>query len=78
MEPTPDAYVDELGGDTVVVRVHYWVDDPLARDLFAARSAYTRAAKVRLDAAGVTISPASKRELLARVMVAEGDEGAAA
>jgi small-conductance mechanosensitive channel len=72
-EPSPDAYVDEFGPDAVVARVHYWVEDPLGRDLYAVRSAYARAAKMRLDAAGVTISPASKRELLGRIDVEEGD-----
>ncbi|MFC6726959.1 mechanosensitive ion channel family protein, partial [Halobium palmae] len=53
-EPTPSAYVDEFGSDAILVRVHYWVENPAQRDLFAVRSAYARSAKADLDAAGIT------------------------
>jgi small-conductance mechanosensitive channel len=75
-EPAPGAYVDEFGGDAVVFRVRYWVEDPRRRDIFGVRSAYARAAKERLDAADVTISPASKRELLGRIEVGSNPEAA--
>lgn len=71
-EPAPAAYVDEFGSDAVVLRVHYWIDDPRKRDLFGVRSAFARAAKSRLDDAGIAISPPSKRELLGRIGVDEG------
>jgi len=71
-EPTPKAYVDEFGGDAVVLRVHYWIENPRRRDVFAVRSAYARAVKDRLEAADITISPASKRDLQGRIDV-EGD-----
>ncbi|GAB6861664.1 mechanosensitive ion channel family protein [Haloplanus litoreus] len=71
-EPTPKAYVDEFGGDAVVLRVHYWIGDARRQDIFAARSAYALAVERRFDEAGITISPASKRELLGRIGV-EGD-----
>lgn len=67
--PSPKAYVEELGPDWVVTRVHYWVADPQQRDLFAVRSAYARAAKARLEAADIVISPSSKRELLGRISI---------
>ena len=70
--PSPKAYVEEFGPDAVVVRVHYWVESPQQQDLFAVRSAYARAAKTRLDAAGIAISPASKRELQGRIAVEDG------
>jgi small conductance mechanosensitive channel len=73
--PTPRAYVDEFGGDAVVLRVHYWIEDPRKQDIFGVRSAYARAVKRRLDEAGITISPASKRELLGRIEVDGGDRG---
>jgi small-conductance mechanosensitive channel len=76
-EPTPKAYVDDFGSDAVVIRVHYWIEDPRRRDIFGVRSAYARAAKRRLDEAGITISPASKRELLGRIEVEEGGGSAA-
>ena len=70
-EPTPKAYVDEFGGDAVVLRVHYWLDDPRRQDVLAVRSAYAREIKARLDAAGIAISPASKRELQGRIDVGD-------
>jgi small-conductance mechanosensitive channel len=72
-EPTPKAYVEEFGSDAVVVRVHYWIEDPRRRDVFAIRSDYARAVKESLEAAGITISPASKRDLAGRIEVANGD-----
>ena len=68
-DPSPAAYVDEFGGDAVIVRVHYWVDDPRRRDPLAVRSAYARAVKERLDRAGIATGPASKRELRGRIEV---------
>lgn len=70
-EPNPEAYVDEFGSDAVVARVHYWVDRPRDRDIFAVRSKYAQAAKTRLDDAGITIAPASKRTLQGRIEVEE-------
>lgn len=70
-DPAPSAYVDEFGSDAVVVRVHYWIENPRRRDIFEIRSAYARAVKRRFDDAGLTISPASKRELLGRIGVDE-------
>ena len=67
--PSPRVYVDEFGGDAVHLRVHYWLDDPDRRDLFDVRSAFARSVKTRFDAAGLTIAPPSKRELLGRVDV---------
>jgi len=73
-EPTPKAYVDEFGSDAVVCRVHYWIEDPRRQDIFGVRSAYARTVKRRLDDAGITISPASKRELQGRIDIEdEGD-----
>jgi len=74
-EPTPKAYVDDFGGDAVVCRVHYWIEDPRRHDIFGIRSAYARAVKRRLDEADIAISPASKRELQGRIEV--DDAGAA-
>jgi small-conductance mechanosensitive channel len=68
-EPTPKAYVEEFGGDAVVLRVHYWIGDPRREDVFAVEWAYARAVKRRFEAADITISPASKRELQGRIGV---------
>ncbi|WP_159901785.1 mechanosensitive ion channel family protein [Salinirussus salinus] len=65
--PDPAAYLEEFGSDAVVARIHYWVDDPSEGEVIAVRSAYARAVKRRLEAADITLSPASKRELQGRV-----------
>ena len=62
-EPSPNAYVDELASNAVLVTVHYWVADPSTRNVFEIRSEFAREAKTRLEAAGVTVSPATKRDL---------------
>lgn len=72
--PPPAAYVDELGDDEVVVRIHYWVDNPMRRDIFAVRSGYTRAVKDRLDAEGMDLSPASEREITGRIALDDTSE----
>ncbi|NHN42171.1 mechanosensitive ion channel [Halorubellus sp. JP-L1] len=68
-DPAPSAYVETFESDAVLVRVHYWIDDPRHRDVLGIRSAYALAVKDRLERAGVTISPASKRELQGRIEV---------
>ena len=75
-EPAPAAYVDEFGSDAVVLRVHYWIENPRRKDVFEVRSAVAREVKSRLEGAGITISPPSKRELLGRVGVDESTDGA--
>ena len=67
--PPPRALVSDLGGDEVVVDVHYWVVDPQEEEVQAVRSSYVRAAKARLESEGITISPASHRELQGRLEV---------
>lgn len=68
-DPKPTAYVDEFGGDAVIIRVHYWVEDPRRRDIFRIRSTFARRVKDRFEADDLTISPPSKRELLGRIGV---------
>ena len=70
-EPTPAAYVETFEAATIQIRVHYWVEQPRPGDLFEIRSAYARACKRRLDAAGVTVSPVSEFPLSGRVEVVE-------
>ncbi|AGN02074.1 MscS Mechanosensitive ion channel [Salinarchaeum sp. Harcht-Bsk1] len=69
--PSPQVYVDEFGGDAIVARVHYWIDEPDRREVFAARSTFARSAKQRLEAAGLTIAPAAKRNLQGAIEVAD-------
>ncbi|MFC4552699.1 MULTISPECIES: mechanosensitive ion channel family protein [Halorussus] len=70
-QPAPNAYVDELGDDAVVVAVHYWIEDPERRDVVRIRSAYARAVKRRFEDVDITISPASQRDLQGRIEVAD-------
>ena len=67
--PSPKAYVEELGPEGIVIGVYYWISDPRKRDVFAVESAYARAAKRRLEEAGIDISPASEHELDGRIEV---------
>ena len=67
--PVPRAYVEQFGGDAVVLRVVYWVDDPRGRNLPGVRSRYARSVKSELEAADIAISPSSKRELAGRIEV---------
>lgn len=72
-DPAPNAFVEELGDDAVVVRVHYWLQRPRPADVLDARSAFARAVKARLAAADIAISPAPKHELSGRIAV-DSDE----
>jgi small-conductance mechanosensitive channel len=72
--PSPRAFVEEFGPDSVVLRVHYWIVDPKRSDVFAVRSAYARAVESRFEEAGITISPPSKRELQGRIAVEDATE----
>lgn len=70
--PSPDVYVTEFGSDAVIVRVHYWIEESQRpSDVFKIRSKYTQEVKTRLEAAGITISPASKRDLQGRIEIDE-------
>lgn len=68
-EPSPSAYVQEFGDDAVVLHVHYWLGNPRDHDLLEVQSAFARAAKDRLDEAGIELSPPSQQELLGRIEV---------
>lgn len=68
-EPAPSVYIDEFGDDAVLVRVHYWIEDPHREDIFAVRSAYAEEVKTRLDAAGISISPPSEHDLQGRIEI---------
>lgn len=69
--PEPRIGVEELGDDGVILRVEYWVEDPV-RNLFPTQSAFSRAVLERFDGAGIEISPSPKRDLEGHVRVDEG------
>lgn len=70
-EPDPRTYVEEFGPDSVMIRVHYYIEDTPQGPggILDIRSDYARKAKRRLESSGITISPASKRELQGRIEV---------
>lgn len=74
-EPSPRVFVDEFDPDWVTCQVHYWIAEPEHSDVFEVRSAYARAAKARLESAGFTVSPPSKRDLEGEVAVLEPADG---
>ena len=75
-EPDPRTYVEEFGSDSVMIRVHYYIEDTSQGpgDIFDIRSSYARKAKKRLESSGITISPASKRELQGWIDVDGSDQ----
>lgn len=74
-EPSPKVYVEEFAPDWVTCRVHYWIADPEAPEVRRVRSAYARAVKAELEAAGISISPPAKRDLEGEVAVEESGRG---
>lgn len=72
-DPEPLVTVEALGADGVRVRAIYWLPRTARRQLPRHRSTYLRRIKVRLEEAGVSVSPPSERELSGTISV-EGDE----
>lgn len=70
-EPAPSAYVDELDRESIIVHVHYWIEDPRRKDLPSIRSAWARTALARLTAADIAVSPPAKRDLQGRIALDE-------
>ncbi|WP_123532824.1 mechanosensitive ion channel family protein [Halosimplex salinum] len=71
-DPEPVAFVDELGDDAVVLRVHFWLTDVRQAEVLSARSAFATAVTERFEAADITISPAPEQELQGRIAVDDG------
>ncbi len=70
-EPTPKVYIEEFAPDWVTCRIHYWIADPAGPETLRIRSAYAQAVKAELEAAGISVSPPSKRDLEGEVAVEE-------
>lgn len=70
--PSPNAYVDEIGDDAIILRVHYWIEDPHPSQIFDVRSAYAKAVVERLESAGIEISPPPEQEIRGRISVDDG------
>lgn len=70
-EPPPAVYIDEFGDDAVIVRIHYWVEDPTRREVVSVRSRYAQSAKEHLEGADITFSPPSEHALQGRLEIDE-------
>ena len=68
-DPPPRVYLEELGGDAVVLRTDFWIRNPTQRDLLSVRSGVARGVKERFDAAGFGINPPSHHDVRGRVAV---------
>lgn len=74
--PSPAVRLTEFAGSHVALEVQYWVADPKEANLLRVRSTYARAAKRRLEAAGISVMPPSKHDLSGTLTV-EGAPNAA-
>lgn len=70
-DPEPRVYLSEFGGDEILLQMQYWIRNPTRRDTMRVRSELSLAIKSRLDKAGITLSPASERELSGGLRVEE-------
>ena len=68
-DPPPKVFVDELGDDAVIVRVHYWVEDPTRRDVFAVRSMYAQSVVEHFDNVDIPFNSPSKHTLQGRLEI---------
>lgn len=68
-DPEPRVYFSEFGGNEVVLHVQFWIRNPTRERIQQVRSEFAREVQSRFEAAGITISPASQRELSGRVGV---------
>lgn len=62
-DPEPCVYFTGFGNDELLLQVQFWIRNPTRRDIMQVRSEFGQAVKARFDAAELTISPASQREL---------------
>ncbi|QZP37115.1 mechanosensitive ion channel family protein [Halobaculum magnesiiphilum] len=74
-DPAPEARVADLGEGTVALRAEFLVREPADGDLLGIRSRFRARVIDRFEEAGITLGPASDRELSGHVgvTVADGD-----
>jgi small-conductance mechanosensitive channel len=70
-DPKPTVYFTEFGDDAVVLEVQCWIRNPTRKDVKRVRSEFALDVKSRFEAADLTISPASARELSGHLRVDE-------
>lgn len=74
-DPGPSVYVTGLGSDGVELEARLWVESPPSTNLDAVRTAVATTATERLLEEGITVAPASHRELSGSVEVRGDDRG---
>jgi small-conductance mechanosensitive channel len=74
-EPSPEAYIDELRGDSIALNVHYWVAEPRNADLFAVRSQFAQAARRRLEGIDMHVGHPAHHDLTGRFVIEEDGGG---
>ena len=74
-DPSPKVYVEELGGDEVVLRTDFWIRNPNRRDVMSVHSGVSRALKERFESAGFTVSPPSHHDVQGAVAVGGDADG---
>jgi small-conductance mechanosensitive channel len=62
-DPEPTARIVGFGDAAPTLQAEYWVSDPMDVDLVAVRSDFRRRVKRRFDEAGLTLGPATGRDL---------------
>lgn len=73
--PAPTVHVTGLADDGVELTVWFWLDDPASLNVEARQTAFRQAAVRRLLTDGVSLSPASQRELSGVLAVTAGESG---
>jgi len=68
-EPEPTARILEFAGSSVGLQAEFWVASPMDVNLVDVRSQYRRRVKRRFDGEGLTLGPASGREVSGRLGV---------
>ncbi|UVE51514.1 mechanosensitive ion channel family protein [Haloferax larsenii] len=61
--PAPNSRIIEFAGSSVALRAEFWVESPMDVDLVDVRSKFRRRVKLRFDSEGLTLGPASGREV---------------
>ncbi|WP_411967784.1 mechanosensitive ion channel family protein [Haloferax sp. YSSS75] len=62
-DPQPTSRIIEFGGSSVTLKAEFWVDSPMDVNLVDLRSQFRRRVKLRFDEVGLTLGPASGREV---------------
>ncbi|POG56697.1 mechanosensitive ion channel family protein [Haloferax marisrubri] len=68
-DPEPTARIVEFAGSSIGLQAEFWVASPMDVSLVDVRSQYRRRVKRRFDEEGLTLGPASGREVSGRLDV---------